>query len=58
MNEHLLSHMYQAWQQGNNDFVTDYKFFVNFVSKHFDTDYDTMFSILKNYCWFHYLPED
>ena len=51
MNEQMLKHMYQAWLQGNNNYVSDWLHFVDFVSKINGTANDILIKELMNYSW-------
>lgn len=58
MNEYLLHHMYQAWQQGNNEYVIQYKNFALYASKHTNIPYTEMLDYLKTCKWFKYISDE
>jgi hypothetical protein len=55
MQERLLHHIYQAWQQGNENYVIEYKEFVIYSSKQMNMSFDEMLDLLKRYKWFQYI---
>jgi len=48
---HLL-HMYQAWMQGNDNYVRDWQRFITLAAVWNDTSTNNMLSELKKYKWF------
>lgn len=49
--------MYQAWLQGNETYVIDYKNFIVYAATVNNMSYDDMFILLKTYRWFQYIDE-
>ncbi len=58
MNEHQLRHMYQAWQQGNENYVRDWSFFVDYAAKRLNTTGDKVMAVLQRCYWFNYTHEE
>lgn len=58
MNETQLHHMYQAWQQGNEHYIRDWSFFVEFASKKLNTSGDRVMQVLQRCHWFKYVHEE
>jgi hypothetical protein len=52
MNESTLQHIYQSWQQGNENYARDWSFFVEYVAKEFDKPADEVIRHLQKYSWF------
>lgn len=52
MFESELHHMYQAWQQGQDNYVLDWKRFVEWAAAWNRTSTDQMLTVLKQYSWF------
>ena len=57
MNLHQLQHMYQAWCQGQENYVRDWCNFVEFAAKHYGTTADQVMRLLQTTYWFK-RPED
>ena len=47
-----LQHMYQAWMQGNDQYVRDWYNFVEFAARHCNTTGDNVMRELQKYYWF------
>lgn len=47
-----LHHMYQAWQQGNDDYIKRYMDFAEFAAGHNNMTTDAMLGQLQTYSWF------
>jgi hypothetical protein len=47
-----LQHMYQAWMQGNPDYIRDWCSFVEFAAKQYGTTGDNIMRELQKYTWF------
>lgn len=47
-----LHHMYQAWQQGNEDYMYRYMDFAKFAAGHNNMTVDAMLWELQKYHWF------
>jgi len=58
MNEHILKHMYQAWQQDNDNYRRDWSIFVLKAASTFGTTGDEIMRILQTCNWFHWIPEE
>jgi len=50
--EQHLHHMYQAWQQGNEDYMYRYMDFAKFAAGHNNMTVDAMILELQKYHWF------
>lgn len=57
MQHQSLHHMYQAWLQGNETYVIDYKNFITYAATMNNMSYDDMFILLRTYRWFQYIDE-
>jgi len=57
MDERLLLHMYQAWQQGNEYYVEQWVDFVEFVATQTHRQQDTIIRELQKYSWFQWPSE-
>jgi len=44
--------MYQAWMQGNPDYLRDWCSFVEFAAKQYGTTGDNIMRELQKYTWF------
>jgi hypothetical protein len=55
MYDHHLLHMYQAWQQGMDDYVLRWRDFVKFSAMHNNISADEMESFLKQTKWFRWI---
>lgn len=53
-----LQHMYQAWRQGNEDYVRDWAFFVELAARENNTSCDRVMDELKKYHWFEWRREE
>jgi hypothetical protein len=58
MNQYLLHHIYQAWQQGNENCALNYKEFVSYASIETNNEYYRMLEFLKTCNWFLYIDDD
>ena len=47
-----LQHMYQAWQQGNENYARDWYNFVEFAARQCNTTGDLVMRELQKYYWF------
>jgi hypothetical protein len=47
-----LHHMYQAWQQGNDNYVRDWVEFVEFAARQNNTTTDAIIRELQKHYWF------
>ena len=47
-----LQHMYQAWIQGNENYVRDWYAFVEFAARQCGTTGDVVMKELQKYYWF------
>lgn len=47
-----LQHMYQAWQQGNENYIRDWYAFVEFAARQYSTTGDVVMRELQKYYWF------
>ena len=47
-----LQHMYQAWMQGNDQYVRDWYSFVEFAARQCNTTGDAVMRELQKYSWF------
>jgi hypothetical protein len=52
MDNWFLQHMYQQWQQGQNDYEKRVEDFVKMAAHYNDITTDQMIKILKQYPWF------
>ena len=52
MNERQLYEMYQAWQQGKEDYIRDWYDFVDFAARWNNTTGDQIMKILQTTYWF------
>jgi hypothetical protein len=52
MNERLLQTMYQQWQQGKNDVVSEWIHFVELVARDLGANEDEVIRHLQKYSWF------
>jgi hypothetical protein len=52
MYESELHRMYQAWQQGNDNYVRDWANFVEWAAKWNNTTGDVIMRELQKYYWF------
>ena len=52
MREMHLLHMYQAWQQGNDNYVRDWQRFINLAAVWNNISPDNLLCELKKYNWF------
>ena len=52
MNENHLRHMYQAWQQQNDDYIQDWMAFVQYAATINGSVADIMLKELVKYSWF------
>jgi len=52
MFENELKHMYQSWQQGQQDYVLDWFRFVEWAAAWNKTSTDVMLQELQRYQWF------
>lgn len=57
MDERLLLHMYQAWQQGNEYYAEQWVDFVEFVATQTHRQQDTIIRELQKYSWFQWPSE-
>jgi len=48
-----LQHMYQAWQQGNPDYIQDWYRFVQLATKWLGVNEDEIMQTLSKCRWFH-----
>jgi hypothetical protein len=53
-----LQHMYQAWQQGNNDYVRDWARFVEMAATQTNTRADVIMRELQAAEWFRWVAEE
>lgn len=52
MSEQELHRMYQAWQQGNDNYIRDWSYFVEHAAKWCNTTGDVIIRELQKYYWF------
>jgi hypothetical protein len=52
MGETELFKMYQAWMQGNDHYVRDWSYFVEYAAKWNQTTGDVVMKQLQKYYWF------
>jgi hypothetical protein len=52
MNERELHHMYQAWLQGNENYVRDWAKFVEWAAQWHKTTGDEVMRVLQKTYWF------
>lgn len=52
MNERSLHHIYQAWQQGQEDYIRDWSRFVEWAASVNNTTGDAVMKILQTTYWF------
>ena len=52
MNERLLYTMYQQWQQGKDDVVSEWVGFVELVARDLGANEDEVIRHLQKYSWF------
>jgi hypothetical protein len=52
MFEQRLLHMYQAWQQGHDDYARNWQRFVNLAAGWLGETPDNMLRTLEKYKWF------
>ena len=50
--------MYQAWQQGNENYVLDWVEFVEWAAHQNNTTADAVMRELQKYSWFKWIPEE
>jgi hypothetical protein len=50
--------MYQAWQQGNENYVRDWAKFVEWASQQNNTTADNIMRELQKYSWFKWTHEE
>jgi chitodextrinase len=50
--------MYQAWQQGNENYVRDWARFVEWAAYHNNTTSDSVMCDLQKYPWFKWIHEE
>ena len=53
-----LQHMYQAWRQGNENYVRDWAFFVEWAAIQNNTTTDIIMKDLQQYSWFEWRREE
>jgi hypothetical protein len=53
-----LHHMYQAWQQGNENYVRDWARFVEWAARQNNTTADNIMRELQKYSWFKWMHEE
>jgi len=58
MNEQILRHMYQSWQQGNEHYRRDWSIFVLKAAESFGTTGDEIMRILQRCNWFDWIIEE
>jgi len=58
MDERLLLHMYQAWQQGNEDYIDHWVDFVEFVQAQTHRQQDAIIRELQKYSWFYWKHQE
>lgn len=58
MFESELQRMYQAWQQGNENYVRDWADFVEYAAKWNKTSGDEIMRQLQKYYWFKWNREE
>ena len=58
MYERELQHMYQAWQQGNSDYINNWAKFVELAAKQTGRRADEIMSVLQKTYWFMWSPEE
>lgn len=58
MNEYLLNHIYQAWQQERENYMLDYKDFVIHASNCTGKSYNEILDFLKTCKWFKYISDE
>jgi hypothetical protein len=56
--EKHLHHMYQAWRQGNEDYLYRYMDFAEFVASQHNICVDAAIGELQKYYWFKYPTEN
>ena len=47
-----LEHMYQAWQQGNDNYASDWYLFVSLAANHYQVSIVEILKILEDCPWF------
>ena len=52
LDSRTLQHMYQAWSQGQEDYVRDWCKFVEFAARQCNTTSDQVMKELQKYYWF------
>jgi len=52
MLERSLHHMYQQWQQGNDNYIERYMDFVSMVARIFNYTTEEVLVLLENTSWF------
>jgi len=50
--------MYQAWQQGNEDYIEQWVDFVEFVQTQTHLQQDAIIRELQKYSWFYWRPQE
>lgn len=58
MHERELHHMYQAWQQGNIDYITNWSKFVEFAAKQTNLRTNEVMCVLQKTHWFMWNPSE
>jgi len=53
-----LQHMYQAWMQGNENYVQDWAKFVEWAARQNNTTSDNIMRELQKYSWFKWIHEE
>ena len=54
MMERQLQHIYQAWQQGNEDYKKNWSYFVEYAARELNIPGDQVMQILMRCDWFAY----
>jgi hypothetical protein len=57
LDQRSLQHMYQAWIQGNQNYIRDWYYFVEFAAKQCGTSGDNIMRELQKYSWFEWGEE-
>ena len=55
MDDRHLLHMYQAWQQGIDNYVLEWRSFVEFAARHNKKTLEEMELFLKQTKWFRWI---
>lgn len=58
MTESQLQHIYQAWQQDNDNYKRDWSYFVEYAARHLNTTGDKVMQVLQRCYWFDYQKEE